>query len=113
MRIWVDAQISPAIAHWITDHFDEVEAVPVRRLALRDAEDTEIFEAALQADAVVMTKDSDFVQLQDRLGAPPKVIWVTSGNTSNAQLREILATWLPAALALLRAGEDLVELGDR
>ena len=113
MRIWVDAQISPAIARWITDHFDEVEAIPVRRLALRDAEDTEIFEAARHADAVVMTKDSDFVQLQDRLGAPPQVIWVTSGNTSNARLREILAAWLPAALALLRAGEDLVELGDR
>ena len=70
MRIWVDAQISPAIARWITDHFDEVEAVPVRRVALRDAEDTEIFEAARQADAVVMTKDSDFVQLQDRLRFP-------------------------------------------
>ena len=50
MKIWVDAQISPAIARWITDHFDEVEAVPVRRLVLRDAEDTEIFEAARHAD---------------------------------------------------------------
>ncbi len=63
MRIWVDAQISPAIARWITEHFDEVEAVPVRSPRLRDAEDAEIFEAARRADAAVMTKDSDFVQL--------------------------------------------------
>ncbi len=63
MRIWVDAQISPAIARWITEHFDEVEAVPVRSLRLHDAEDAEIFEATRQADAAVMTKDSDFVQL--------------------------------------------------
>lgn len=112
MRLWVDAQFSPAIARWITDQFDEVEAIPIRHLGLRDAEDAEIFEAARRADAVVMTKDSDFVQLQDRLGAPPQVLWVTCGNTSNARLQEIFATLLLAALTLLRAGEDLVEIGD-
>ena len=37
-----------------------------------------------------MTKDSDFVLLLDKLGAPPQVIWVTCGNTSNARLKEVL-----------------------
>ncbi len=48
-----------------------------------------------------MTKDADFVGLLERLGPPPQVLWVTCGNTSNARLRQILHTALPAALTLL------------
>ena len=43
--IWIDAHLSPAIATWITNKF-EVTAVALRDLDLRDAEDSEIFEAA-------------------------------------------------------------------
>ena len=45
MTIWIDAQISPAIAAWIRTHF-AVNAVAVRDLGLRDAVDQEIFLAA-------------------------------------------------------------------
>lgn len=109
MTIWVDAQMSPAIAAWISSNF-AVNAVAVRDLGLRDAEDKEIFEAAGRVNAVVMTKDSDFISLLDRLGAPPRVIWVTCGNTPNARLKEILAKTLPKALELLRSGEALIEI---
>ena len=68
MRIWLDAQMSPAIATWISSHY-AVSAVAIRDLGLRDAKDKEIFEAARQEKAVVMTKDSDFVLLLDKLGA--------------------------------------------
>lgn len=109
MRIWVDAQMSPAIATWISNTY-AVSAVAIRDLGLRDAEDKEIFEAARQENAVVMTKDSDFVLLLDRFGPPPQVIWVTCGNTSNARLKEVLTNTLPKALDLLNLGEKLVEI---
>jgi predicted nuclease of predicted toxin-antitoxin system len=57
-----------------------------------------------------MTKDSDFVDLVDRLGSPPQIIWLTCGNTSNAELRRILSLTLLDALAQLQAGEKLVEI---
>jgi len=57
-----------------------------------------------------MTKDSDFVDLVNRLEAPPQIIWLTCGNTSNARLREVLISTLPDALELLQAGEKLVEI---
>ena len=57
-----------------------------------------------------MTKDSDFVDLVERLGPPPKIIWLTCGNTSNARLREILSATLLQALELLRTDETLVEI---
>lgn len=109
MTIWVDAHLSPAIATWIKSNF-RIEAVPLRDLGLRDAEDPEIFEAAKAQKAIVMTKDSDFVDLAERLGPPPQIIWLTCGNTSNARLREILNETLPRALELLASGETLVEI---
>ena len=63
-----------------------------------------------RASATVMTKDSDFVELQEQLGAPPKLIWVTCGNTSNQRLQTILISQLAQAVALLESGEDLVEI---
>jgi predicted nuclease of predicted toxin-antitoxin system len=107
--IWIDAHLSPAIATWITNTFD-VTAIALRDLGLRDAEDPEIFEAAKAQNVVFMAKDSDFVDLVERLEAPPQIIWLTCGNTSNMRLREILSSTLPDALNLLRNGEKLVEI---
>ena len=109
MIIWLDAQLPPALAGWVQSTFG-VDASALRDMGLRDATDQEIFRAAKAAGAIVMTKDSDFVTLQLRYGAPPQIIWLTCGNTSNRYLRELLVRTLPQALALLEAGEDLVEI---
>ncbi len=50
------------------------------------------------------------VELVNRLGSPPQIIWLTCGNTSNARLQEILDATFLEALELLRAGEVLVEI---
>ncbi len=70
MKIWVDAQLSPAIAPWIQETFG-IESVSVRDVGLRDAEDLEIFVAAHIALAIVMSKDSEFVDLVNQRGTPP------------------------------------------
>ncbi len=62
---------------------------------------------------MVLTKDSDFVDLVARLGPPPQIIWLTCGNTSNAFLRDILRNAWPQIAAMLAAGEPLVEIGGR
>ena len=109
MILWIDAQLSPRIARWLSSQF-AIEATPVRDLGLREASDRQIFEAARSAGAVVMTKDRDFVELVERHGTPPHVVWVTSGNTSDEVLREILERSFPEAIELLAAGEPLVEI---
>ena len=109
MTIWIDAQLSPAIAVWITRKF-ACDAVAIRDLGLRDSEDEEIFLTAKKANAIVMTKDSDFLVLLDRFGTPPKIIWLTCGNTSNARLKEIFTSTLQAAIELLEKGEEIVEI---
>jgi predicted nuclease of predicted toxin-antitoxin system len=109
--IWIDAQVSPAIAPWITATF-RIESHAVRELGLHHVKDIQIFQAARDANVVVLTKDSDFISLIDRFGSPPQILWITCGNTSNAHLKRILKDGLPKALDLLRQGERLVEISD-
>ena len=108
-EIWIDAQLSPALAPWIESEFG-LTSRSASHLGLRDATDTQIFAAAREAGAIVLTKDADFERLLAAHGPPPRVIWLTLGNTSNAYVREVLKTTLSAALALLAAGEELVEI---
>jgi predicted nuclease of predicted toxin-antitoxin system len=112
MKIWLDAQLSPALVRWIEETFGldayAVQADP----EMISAKDTEIFHAARAAGAVVMTKDRDFVDLLERFGPPPQVIWITCGNTSNRAMMHILSSSLPAAVDLIRSGEPLVEISD-
>jgi predicted nuclease of predicted toxin-antitoxin system len=112
MIIWLDAQLSPAMAPWITREFS-VSAIAVRDLGLRNAKDQEIFSAARQANALVMTKDADFVHLVEKSGTPPQVILLACGNTSNARLKEILKSSWGRTTEWLEKGEPVVEITGR
>ncbi len=113
MKVWIDAQLSPALAPWLTTTFG-VAANALRDIGLRDATDKDIFIAAQQAnqqaEIIVMTKDSDFVTLLNLYGPPPQILWITCGNTSNAYLRQVLLRTFPQAIALFQQGEKLVEI---
>ncbi|MEB3342165.1 DUF5615 family PIN-like protein [Okeania sp.] len=109
MIIWIHAQLSPAIATWIRETFG-ITALAVRDIGLRDAEDFEIFEAEKAQNVILITKDSDFVDLVNPLDSPPQIIWLTCGNTSNSRFRKILSATLLEALEILESGESLVEI---
>jgi predicted nuclease of predicted toxin-antitoxin system len=110
--LWLDAQLSPGLAAWITRSFDSLTAHSVRAVGLRDAEDEQIFLAAREAGAVLITKDGDFARLLEVLGPPPPVIWIRLGNSSNARMREVLSRHLRPALQLLAASDMLVEIAE-
>jgi len=111
--VWLDAQLPPAMARWLRQahgadawHVEDVEQL--------EADDSAIFSAARTGRAAVLvTKDDDFVQLVERLGPPPQVVWVTCGNMRNAELRAIVLDAWPRIATLLASGEPLVELGRR
>lgn len=111
MILWIDAQLSPHLAIWIRRELG-IEAHSVQSLGFRDAEDADIFAAAREAAAVVLTKDRDFVDLVEVHGPPPQVVWITCGNTSNQSLRRLLEIHSELIMSILRAGEPLVEIGD-
>lgn len=109
MKFWLDAHLSPKLAVWLRSELD-VEAGTLKELGLRDSEDDEIFHAARDANAVIITKDADFVDLQGRLGPPPSIIWLTCGNTSNDFLQEIISKHIHSIRSLFENGECLVEI---
>lgn len=112
MIFWVDAQLPPNLADWLRWTF-KVEAYALRELGLRDADDLEIFERARQLGIVLISKDSDFVELILRQQPPPQLLWVTCGNTTNQRLQALFNEVFPQALQLLDAGHAVVELADK
>lgn len=112
MIFWIDAQLIPRFAKWLSSEF-QVVAKSLRDLGLRNATDQAIFDTAHQSSdlVVIVTKDEDFVNLVTLRGAPPKIIWVTCGNTSNALLMELFSATFADARIRLDSGDDVVEIG--
>ena len=106
MILWIDAQLSPDLATWLSSNF-KVSAISLRDLGLRDATDHEIFLAARREGVTVVTKDSDFVHMLESFGAPPQVLWITCENTSTDNLKKVLKNTFPRGRKLLESGERL------
>lgn len=110
MKFWLNANLSPKFAHWLSTEF-HIDCKAVKELGLRDAKDGEIFLKAKLANAILITKDADFVDLVLRHGAPPQIVLLTSGNTSNAELKIMFSRSFLKIIGLLESGEPLVEFG--
>ncbi len=104
----IDAQLSPNLATWVKDYFG-IDCFSVNYIGYRNASDVDIFFKARELDAIVLTKDEDFVKLLHQHGSPPRIIWLTCGNTSNARMREILEKFLQTAIEILETN-DIVEI---
>lgn len=109
MTVWIDAQLSPALGQWLIERF-AVETIHVRELGLVPAKDLAIFQAARKAGALILSKDRDFVDLVGQLGPPPQIVWITSGNTSNREMKRILERTFAKALELAALGEAVIEI---
>ena len=109
MVIWLDANISPSIAKFVSVNF-QVNCYHIDSLPVDITDDEAIFNAAKrEVDVIITTKDYDFVTLQERFGSPPKIILLTFGNTSYAVLKEKLSLHFKEALRQLEV-ENMVEI---
>ena len=109
MILWLDAHLSPALAPKL-ELVLRCKVVPIRDLGLRESGDLEIFASAKLNESIILTKDSDFAELVQRFGPPPRIIWIRSGNRSNVEMLEVLTRILPLALLQIDAGESLIEI---
>lgn len=109
--ILVDAHISPSICVWLTAELG-LNASSFRAVGIAGATDEAAFMRARELNAIVLTKDADFPRLLRNWGPPPQIIWITSGNTSNARIRSVLREHLARAMDWLDRGEPLVQIDD-
>jgi predicted nuclease of predicted toxin-antitoxin system len=109
--VWVDAQLPPSLAHWLSSEHGE-RASHVQDLGLLHVSDSGIFDAAVRLDepVVLVTKDADFVDLLHHRGPPPVLVWLRTGNMTNRELRRIISAAWARTTGLVLVGEPLVEI---
>jgi predicted nuclease of predicted toxin-antitoxin system len=108
VRFLVDAQLPPALARQIVASGHE--ATHVADAGLLQAPDKRIWAHAIELDAVLITKDEDFVTMRALQMQGPAVVWVRVGNTTRRVLLARFATLLSQILAALERGETIVEI---
>ena len=107
MRFIVDAQLPPALARRLAAKGYRAEHVADRDL--QAASDAAIWDFAVRAAAVIVTKDEDFAQRKTLSDKGPAVIWIRLPNTRRRDLLAWFETVMPDILAALERGETLIE----
>jgi predicted nuclease of predicted toxin-antitoxin system len=104
----VDDQLPVHLARWIASQ--RYVAHHVSDVGLTGKPDRDIWGYAKLSHCVIVTKDSDFSDLQRSDPQGPPVIWLRIGNTRTIHLLSWFATIWPQIIAALDAGERLIEL---
>ncbi|WP_293786667.1 DUF5615 family PIN-like protein [uncultured Pedobacter sp.] len=100
-EIWVDTNISPIIAKWISE-YTNFKTRSSFCLNLHSVDDLTIFRMAqIKKNVIIVSKDSDFKELIDWFGAPPKLILIKFGNCSNKLFWQRLEPKINPALEVL------------
>ena len=108
MRFLIDAQLPPALARWLTSKGQEAQHVA--DVGLASAPDKEIWNYALAAGAVIVSKDDDFAQRRVLAAEGPAVVWVRLPNTRRRELLVWFEGILPQIVQALERGETLIEV---
>ena len=108
MKFLIDAQLPPALAHWLREAGYDAQAV--RDVGLREAGDGEIWRYAQAQGRVIVTKDEDFARRSQAGSSGTGIVWLRIGNTSNAALRTWLVPQMPSLVRLLGQGYRVIEV---
>ena len=106
MKLLFDQNISPRILKKLPNDFSECRQV--RLVGLEDASDSEIFEFAKTNKFVVVTFDSDFVDLNALRGTPPKIIYLNTGNLTTQSVSKLILNNLLTIQHYLSAETDSI-----
>ncbi len=108
MRFLIDAQLPPALARWLAAKGHEAEHVA--DIGLGGATDKAIWEYAVGARSVIISKDEDFAQRKVFKTDGPAVIWIRLPNTRRRELLVWFEGVLPRIVQALERGETLIEI---
>lgn len=108
MKFLVDAQLPPALAHFLTAKGED--AVHVLDLEMMESSDSEIWDLAVHEEMVIITKDEDFQVRASVSQHRPGIIWVRIGNCSKQKLLDFFEKRWGDMKSELENGASLIEL---
>ena len=89
MKLLLDANLSWRLTAFLSEQFGECIHVNQTNLP-KPAKDTEIWNYAAVNGYTIVTQDSDFLNLFETRGYPPKIILLRVGNMGRKQAGEVL-----------------------
>ncbi|MEZ4521998.1 MAG: DUF5615 family PIN-like protein [Thermomicrobiales bacterium] len=96
------------MARWLADQGLEAEHVVDRQM--ETADDREIWEYAIEVEAVIVTKDEDFANRRTLAAQGPQIVWIRRGNTTRAALLSWFEPLLLDVLNAIERGELVIEI---
>jgi predicted nuclease of predicted toxin-antitoxin system len=108
LKFLVDNQLPSALARFLAGV--GTEAVHVLDLGLAQSGDAELWSFAVANKFVLISKDHDFLHFLERTAPHGQLIWVRVGNCRRQALLEVVERVWPETLALVTAGERLIEI---
>ncbi|MDR3673083.1 MAG: DUF5615 family PIN-like protein [Holophaga sp.] len=87
MRLLLDNNLSPRLIQQLADVFPGI--THVEPVGLAESSDQDVWTYAMANRCLIVTKDSDFAEIQVLRGFPPKVVWIRLGNCTTAQLEAL------------------------
>ncbi len=89
MKLLFDQNLSPKLAGFLKDYFDDT--VHVQDIGLGTSDDIFVWEYAGSNGFTIVTKDNDFNGMVSLWGFPPKVIWIRRGNCTTMVIKEMIS----------------------
>jgi len=109
MKLLLDANLSWRLISVLSEHFGECVHVNKTELP-KPAKDTEIWDYAATNDYIIITQDSDFLNLFETRGFPPKVILLRVGNIDTKTAGKILLQSKSSIVELENSDYGLLEI---
>ncbi|MBS1587607.1 MAG: DUF5615 family PIN-like protein [Bacteroidetes bacterium] len=93
-EIWLDNNLSPVIAKWLKDYTGwDVRSFYTLDFPPTTKDDEVYWRAREKGNVILISKDTDFPNLINRLGSPPKLVSIQIGNTDNRVLWNFETTY--------------------
>jgi len=88
MKLLLDENLSLKLVKFLQTDFPESNHIAF--LDMQGSTDTQIWEFAKEEHYIIVSKDNDFRQRSFLVGFPPKVIWLSIGNSGINKIQKLL-----------------------
>jgi predicted nuclease of predicted toxin-antitoxin system len=111
VKLLFDENLSPELVEALADLHSDSQHVHDHGLGASD--DGDVWEYAKVHGFAIVTKDADFYNRSNKVGAPPKVIWIRLGNCTTAGVEMLLRNSQQALIPFAGSEESCLTLGRR